>query len=124
MNSTKERFAKPIVKLGAGLVFCIGKVCLKIPFTRNKIFSVMMRLSKANTLDDFKDTLFSKQMYNTIVKQTIMDIGKTIKINREIPNYSLIKFVDPTLSREYEEINMLNMQRENVPLVLNFGSCS
>ena len=120
--TTKENFATAVVKVGVGVVFCIGKIGLLIPCTRNKINQIMLQLSMANTVEDFNDFLFRKKMYQILVKQIVMDIVKTVKLNKPIQNYSLLKFVEKP--KENEEVLMVSVQRKGVPLILNFGSCS
>ena len=124
MSTVKEKVAKPVVAGGLSIAFCIGKVGLKIPFTRKKILKKFMYLSKANEEEDFKDTLFKRDMYKSLLKQTVIDVTKTVKLNRTIPNLSLIKLTVPKTNIENEVVKMFDMQRKGVPLVLNFGSCS
>ena len=124
MSVVKENIVTALAQVGVGVVFCVGKIGLKIPFTRKKIYKVMLQLSKANEVEDFKDTMFKKEMYKNVVRQMVIDMTKTVKLNKRIPNFSLIKMTNEKTNKENDIVTMFNMQRKGVPLVLNFGSCS
>ncbi|XP_057303730.1 uncharacterized protein LOC130641090 [Hydractinia symbiolongicarpus] len=123
MMTKKEIVLKPLVKVGVGVVFGVGKVAVLIPITRKKIYKVMRTAAKTDRDDDFKDTLFTKPMYKTLVKQILMDISKPLQIKSVIPNLPLYK-MDQDLPTTTRKTYLHNIQRKGVPLVISFGSCS
>ena len=121
MASRKEKAVNTVVKAGLTIGFTIGKFGLLIPFTRRRIYEKMKKTSYANSYDDFKDSIFSKEMYKHCVQIITYDIFKTAKLNQTLPNLQLYKHCfskDPVL------LTLSSIQRKDVPLVLNFGSCS
>lgn len=126
MSSKREKVATPVVKAGIGVAFLVGKAALLVPYTRRKIYKTMKKLAQTEDENDFKDTLFSKEMYKTVVKQVVMDVTKTLKRNCVVPNFTILQLKQqPQLElQKTEEKDMKSIERRNVPLVISFGSCS
>lgn len=124
MMTKKEIVLKPMVKVGLGVVFGVGKIAVLIPITRKKIYKAMRTAGRTDKDDDFKDTLFSKAMYKTLVKQILMDISKPLKIKSVIPNLPLYKMEQELPATTTQKTYLHNIQRKGVPMVISFGSCS
>lgn len=124
MTTKKEIVLKPMVKFGVGVVFGVGKIAVLIPITRKKIYKAMRIAARTNKDDDFKDTLFTKPMYKTLVKQILMDISKPLKVNSIVPNLPLFQIKQELSATTTRKTYLHNIQRKGVPLVISFGSCS
>lgn len=119
MTSTKEKVLKPFCKAGISVVFNLGKIGMRIPYTRRKIKKKVSEINRSDW-DTFGDTLFSDAMYKTIVQCAMTYINKKVKKNKEVPYFTFYQLHGDS----YEEISLKSVQRPGVPLVINFGSNS
>lgn len=128
---TKAVMARPFIKAGVSVVFNLGRLGLRIPKARQHIvrkFAVINRMGE----EEAEETLFSKEMQETLVKCELIYLLKEVKKGKQIKkDYKAIKMT----SREdrqgfsletfgHSEVRLADLQQPGVPLVLNFGSNS
>lgn len=70
--------------------------------------------------DEFMDSLFSKEMFDTILKCQLLFLNRTIRKNKEAPDFAFYRLNGDS----FNEVTMKSVQRPGVPLVINFGSNS
>ena len=99
--------------------------------TRDKVMQKFKELSSTEDERDFMDQLFRRKMQKVVIKQILIDRGKTVRLKREIPNLRIFRLkeernmgVGVVGGRNIHETTLHTISRPNVPLVLNFGSCS
>jgi len=117
----KEKIIRPFVKLSVRTIFAIGRVAIRIPKLRNKIHSQMKDLTYTENSEDFADGMFTESMRKLVEYQTMVDVMKTVKVGSLIPETF---FYQLQVNGTHTETTMSLIQRADVPLVLNFGSCS
>lgn len=133
------------------IVFCLcnALIMLKVPVFHKMVIDKMSKLSTLKN-EDFVDSLFSFEMLETCMKQIWLDVFKTIKkgCTVEAGRFTLCsvsmeqsKSTDERVDgmdsngnyQQYEEpsnaipsnfVSLASLARKDVPLVLNFGSCS
>ena len=151
-----------MIKAGFGLLrFCCSAVLIAVVFAvgktllfRIRSFSIFalakMKEISSLQIEDFSESLFGLEMYKTVLKQTWLDIFKTIQMGSILnDNECFLHQVSQgdlvteemksdennnTLSLDgkasdlkrsgAETINIADLCQKDVPLVLNFGSCS
>jgi len=74
-------------------------------------------------VDEIAETLFSKEMKETLIEFYLIYLMKEVKIGHQVPDNPIIKQGDRG-GDNYQQLNFKDIQRAGVPLVLNFGSNS
>lgn len=143
----KVAMARPFIKAGMSIAVQMGRLGLRIPRVRTILvrkFATINRMSEQET----EETLFSKEMKETLVKCKLIYLTKEVKkgkpVNRKYKAFKMvptevsnpvgdnnstseIKPIDASeeaVNPELQLIDLANIQRPGVPLVLNFGSNS
>ena len=132
------------------VVFAVGKTLL----FRIRSFSIFalskMKEISSLPIEDFSESLFGLEMYKAVLKQMWLDIFKTYQIGSRLDddeiflhqvsqgdlvseeiksdeNNNTLSLDDKVSNMERsgaETINIADLCQKDVPLVLNFGSCS
>lgn len=132
------------------VVFAVGKTLLScIQSFRTFALAKMTELSSL-PIEDFSESLFGLEMYKTVMKQMWLDIFKTVNMGSVLDGEEFLLhqvsqgdmmteeiksdensnslFLDDEVSGMEssgpETINIADLCQKDVPLVLNFGSCS
>ena len=128
----KALVAKPFIKAGISIAFKIGQIGLRIPQARDRLirkFAIINRMGE----EEAAETLFSKEMQETLVKCELIYLLKEVKkgkrIKTEYKAFQMTQHNDQVeesgnVESGYTEIWLTDIQRPGVPLVLNFGSNS
>lgn len=121
LSNGRDKIAKPFYQVGLSVGFCAGRLGMRIPYTRKKICRWFSKVNRMNDNEKFLDSLFSKQMYKTILKCQMTYLKKTVKKNKELPDFLFYKLEKAS---SYKEVTLRSMQTNEIPLVINFGSNS
>jgi len=118
----KAKFARPFFKIGVSLAFRLGRLAMLLPAARRRILKKFAYVNRME-VDEVAETLFSKEMKETVVKCHLLYLMKEVKIGHQVPDNPIIKQGDRG-GDNYQQLNFKDIQRAGVPLVLNFGSNS
>ena len=103
------------------LVVCfgLGMLLKTIPVLKGLIASVFNRIAGLEMRsDDYWDTLFSSQMFQSIWQCALLDQNKKTKLGGKAYNSPVFSY-DGTKC-----FHLLDLMTAHRPLVVNFGSCS
>ena len=123
----------------AALVLLLGKILFSLPLEsiQNVFIDRFKKLTSIENEADFLEGLFSWEMFKLIKKQTWIDSFKAVNCGSPVEDgWELIK-ISPTMdenmnvietdtsdAKDFNIVSIKSMVKENVPLVLNFGSRS
>lgn len=136
-----------ILALTISVAFATAKVLLLLQLNafRAMVLSKMSAVAQLSS-EDFTENLFGIEMYKTCVKQVWMDVFKSMRNGCRIGSDLMVKFVPNSTSSESRRLvtqaeletdvaripslpapgsfKLTELGQRDVPLVLNFGSCS
>lgn len=107
MTTTKARIAKPFVKAGLTVVFGIGRLALRVPFTRRRL---VQKFAKINRLPEeiTEESLFSSDMQKTLMKCQLTYMMTEVKKGKAVKDYQALRMLD---DGSFEQVSILNLQR-------------
>ena len=136
---TQDKVDKVFVTCGVRVAFLLGRIGMRIPKARQKIVKRMKEMVFTEDEEDFMEELFSKKMLKIVIKQIMIDRGKVVRLSKPVPNLKLyrledekhfggnggdVSVVSSDAGSMVTETTISSISRKNIPLVLNFGSCS
>ena len=126
------------VSMIIALIFLIHRILLQLPVKsiRQKIINNCKSISALVKEEDFRDGLFGYEMYKVVLKQAWNEVFKELTAHQSLPDDLILVSAPPHSEGAYcnalngdssegpIKINLKELCKPGVPLVINFGNCS
>ena len=122
MQTRKRKLQKFSAEFVVSVLCVIGRLGLSFKPTKKAIYKSFRRLTHSNNDDDFKDDLFKNEMRKTLAQTLLINMQKTVNINKKIPDLKLYLLSQTRMEASVTSLHTIH--RPGRPLVVNFGSCT